>query len=90
MTTYQCNTAYMMYTHCGFNLDILAEENLYFYKLAKENKLKVNKKCALALYTGIVTDSNRFLYEGVNSETFEIARYLLSRNINIFEIKIFK
>ena len=36
-------------------------------------KLKVNKKCALALYTGIVTDSNRFLYEGVNSETFETA-----------------
>ena len=49
--------------------------SLLIARLAKENKLKVNKKCALALYTGIVTDSNRFLYEGVNSETFEIARY---------------
>lgn len=43
MTIFQCNTAYMMYTHCGFNLDMLAEENLYFYKLAKdkncENKI---------------------------------------------------
>ena len=60
--------------------------SLLIARLAKENKLKVNKKCALALYTGIVTDSNRFLYEGVNSETFEIARYLVSRNINIFEM----
>ena len=37
MSNLQAGILYMMYTHCGFNLDMLAEENLYFYKLAKEN-----------------------------------------------------
>ena len=34
----------------------------------------------------MITDSNRFLYEGVNEETFEIARLLISKGINIQEI----
>lgn len=60
--------------------------SLLVARLAKTLKLKVNKKCALALYMGIVTDSNRFLYDSVNGETFEIARFLVSRGINITEL----
>lgn len=60
--------------------------SLLVARLAFELKLKVNSKVATALYFGIVTDSNRFLYEGVNEETFKIARFLLSRGAKIFEI----
>ena len=55
-------------------------------RLAKELHLKVNKKAANALYFGMVTDSNRFLYEGVNKETFDLAKYLVAKGAEIFDI----
>lgn len=60
--------------------------SLMVARLAKELHLKVNKKAANALYFGIVTDSNRFLYEGVNKETFGIAKFLVSKGAEIFDI----
>ena len=60
--------------------------SLLVARMAKKLHLKVTKKAATALYFGIVTDSNRFLYEGVNQETFSLAQYLVSRGINLSEI----
>lgn len=48
--------------------------------------LKISKKCARFLYTGLITDSNRFLYKMVNFETFDIASYLIKTGINISNI----
>lgn len=53
-----------------------------FYSLG----LEVNKKAAYALFAGIVSDSNRFFYQGVNDKTFELASKLVSTGIDIQEI----
>ena len=45
-------------------------------------ELKLNKQAALYLYTGMVTDSGRFRYEGVNGETMRCAGTLLDQGIN--------
>ena len=49
---------------------------------AKILGLKVNDKAAKALYTGMVTDSGRFLYDSVSSRTHTIAAFLLERNFD--------
>lgn len=48
--------------------------------------LKVSSKAARALYTGLVTDSGRFLYDSVNSRTHFIASQLLLRDFDRNEI----
>ena len=45
-------------------------------------KLKLSELGAQALFTGIVTDSGRFRYEGTNSKTFDIASRLYSYGID--------
>ena len=47
---------------------------------------KLTDAGARALFTGIVTDSFRFRYLGVNSQTFSIASFLTSYNFSIEEI----
>ena len=49
---------------------------------AKNLGLKVNDKAAKALYTGMVTDSGRFLYDSVSSRTHIIAAFLLERSFD--------
>ena len=49
---------------------------------AKTLGLKVNDNAAKALYTGLVTDSGRFLYDSVSSRTHNIAAFLLERNFD--------
>lgn len=44
--------------------------------------LKINKACATALYTGIVTDSGRFRYSQTTPRTFEIAARLIGYGID--------
>ena len=44
---------------------------------AKTCNLKSDSVGAKALYTGMVTDSGRFRYDSVNSQTFECASYLM-------------
>lgn len=46
-------------------------------------KLKLSKISASALYTGMVTDSGRFLYDSVNSNTLSNASFLLSQDVDI-------
>lgn len=50
--------------------------------LAFKHNLTLSKKCASALYLGLVTDSNRFLYSPIDNRTFLIAGYLMHFDID--------
>ena len=50
---------------------------------AKVNKLKLSPVSATALYTGMVTDSGRFVFDSTNARTFELAAYLMSQPIDL-------
>lgn len=52
-----------------------------FYDTFKE-ELQMNAKAAFYLYTGMVTDSGRFKYDGVTGETLRLAGILLDQGIN--------
>ena len=52
-----------------------------FYDTFKD-QLVLTKEAALYLYTGMVTDSGRFRYEGVNGDTMRCAGILLDAGIN--------
>lgn len=51
--------------------------------LAKECKLKLSTKSATLLYTGMITDSGRFMFDAVTSRTFELAAFLMSQPIDV-------
>ena len=69
------------------NLDIV--DNTYesacglVAMFAKVNKLKLSPVSATALYTGMVTDSGRFVFDSTNARTFELAAYLMSQPIDL-------
>ena len=46
------------------------------------NQLKIDKTAATYIYTGMVTDSGRFKYEGVNGETLRNAAILLDCGVD--------
>ena len=52
-----------------------------FYDTFKE-ELKINSQAAFYLYTGMVTDSGRFKYDGVTGDTLRLAAILLDQGIN--------
>ena len=49
---------------------------------ARTLSLKVSDNAAKALYTGLVTDSGRFLYDSLSSRTHRLAALLLERNFD--------
>lgn len=51
-------------------------------RLLQENNLTISSKAASCLYTGIVTDTGRFRYRGVNGETFRMLASLVETGIN--------
>lgn len=55
-------------------------------KIILASKLKLSAQTARFLYTGLVTDSGRFKYVGVNANTFNLASKLLETGIDISEI----
>lgn len=57
----------------------------YFYHTFKD-ELKLAKNGAVALYTGIVTDTGRFRYRGVSKLTHQMAGMLLSLGADVEEI----
>ncbi len=59
----------------------LCEMIVDFYDTFRE-ELVLNKDAALYLYTGMVTDSGRFRYEGVNGDTMRCAGILLDTGID--------
>lgn len=52
-------------------------------KFAIEMGLRINYEAAFALYTGIVTDTGRFRFRGVDSETMMAAATLLSCGVDV-------
>lgn len=52
-----------------------------FYDTFK-GELKINKQAATYLYTGMVTDSGRFRFDGVGGDTLRYAAILLDQGIN--------
>ena len=54
----------------------------YFYYTYKD-ELKLSKEGAIALYTGIVTDTGRFRYRGVSNITHQLAGMLLSKGVDV-------
>ena len=50
---------------------------------ALDQKLIISKKAATYLFTGIVTDSGRFLYPQTSATTFEVASQLLKSGVDI-------
>jgi len=55
-------------------------------KFLFESNLQVPQNSASALYTGIVSDTGRFLYKSVSSSTFAISGKLLDKGIDIQSI----
>ena len=64
------------------NSDLIANCELIASSLIR-NDFLLNKKTAQALYTGIITDSNRFLYNRTDSKTLQTASELLKSNFNL-------
>ncbi|MFO7969522.1 MAG: bifunctional oligoribonuclease/PAP phosphatase NrnA [Candidatus Izemoplasmatales bacterium] len=54
--------------------------------LRYKSELKMNMDAAIALYTGIVTDTGRFRFRSVNSDTFKSVAYLLDYGIDFVDI----
>ena len=52
-----------------------------FYQ-AFQNELTITKEAAAFIYTGMVTDSGRFQYEGVTGETMRLAGLMLDQGID--------
>lgn len=50
--------------------------------LHENNGMKINQKCLTYLYAGLLTDTNRFLYQGVQSNTYRIVGWLADNNID--------
>ena len=53
------------------------------FLMTNKNELKISEKGAYYLFLGIVTDTGRFKYRGVNSEVMECAAFLLNYNIDL-------
>ena len=56
-----------------------------FYKAFK-NELKIDKKAASCIYTGMVTDSGRFRFREVSGETMRLAGLMLDQGIDADKI----
>ncbi len=50
--------------------------------LAFKHNLSLSSRCASALYLGLITDSNRFLYAPIDNRTFLVAGYLMHFGID--------
>ena len=51
-------------------------------ELAYESGLKLNPLAAKSLYTGMVTDSGRFRYDGTTARTFRLASFLMEQKFD--------
>ncbi len=64
------------------NFPSCAQMISYFYYKFK-SELKLTKEGAIALYTGIVTDTGRFRYRGVSNLTHQLAGMLLEKGVDV-------
>ena len=75
------NNPYGDYSWVEEHRSAACEMVVKFYDTFKD-ELKINAKAATYLYTGMVTDSGRFRYDGVNGDTLRYAGILLDQGIN--------
>ena len=75
------NNPYGDYSWVEEHRSAACEMVVKFYDTFKD-ELKINAKAATYLYTGMVTDSGRFRYDGVNGDTLRYAGLLLDQGIN--------
>ena len=54
--------------------------------LAMESGLRLNPLSAKSLYTGMVTDSGRFRYDGTTARTFQLASFLMEQKFDTNEL----
>ena len=64
------------------NFPSCAQMIAYFYYKFK-NELKMTEKGAIAMYTGIITDTGRFRYRGVSKLTHQLAGMLLEKGVDV-------
>lgn len=57
-------------------------EMITAFYAAHRDALKIDRMAATCLYTGMVTDSGRFRYEGVTGDTLRLAAVLLDQGID--------
>ena len=55
-------------------------------ELAYESGLRLNPLAAKSLYTGMVTDSGRFRYDGTTARTFRLASFLMEQKFDTNEL----
>jgi phosphoesterase RecJ-like protein len=55
-------------------------------EFARESGLKLNSLAAKSLYTGMVTDSGRFRYDGTTARTFRLASLLMEQPFDTNEL----
>ncbi len=56
------------------------------FKLFKKLRQRIDKDAALALYTGVMTDTGSFRYSNTSSFTFKVASELLRSGINVPQV----
>ena len=75
--------------HCATFTDVEVVDTSYesccgmIADMAVQTGWKINSAAALALYTGMVTDSGRFRYDGTTSRTFRLASVLMESEFDI-------
>ena len=57
-------------------------EMIAAFYAAFQDKLIIDEKTAACIYTGMVTDSGRFQYEGVNGDTLRLAGLMLDKGVD--------
>jgi len=55
-------------------------------EFAYKSNLKLNPTAAMALYTGMVTDSGRFRYDSTNSRTHRLASFIMEQEFDTNDI----
>lgn len=63
-----------------------ASQIILEFFLKYKDELTMNMEAARALYTGIVTDTGRFRFRSVNSDTFRSVAYLLDFGLDFVEV----
>lgn len=54
----------------------------YFFSVFRD-RLKITKEAATHIYTGMLTDSGRFQYEGVTGDTLRLAGLMLDQDVDM-------
>ena len=90
LARYTIRVDHHLYRSCWTDFEIIEPDEVscssMLAKIFLQTGMKINASCARALYTGIVTDSGRFRYEGTNSALFDIVSRLCKYDFDMFDV----